>query len=45
MKAKSALDKYLSSQTFYATNKEHKINGLQLVGCNGIAVKAINLLI
>jgi hypothetical protein len=45
MKAKSEFDKYLSSHTFWATNREHKTNGLQLVGYRGISVKAINLLI
>lgn len=43
MNAKSAFERYLSSQTFYATNKEQRTKGLQLVGCNGISVNAINL--
>jgi len=45
MNAKSALLKYLSSHTFYATSSEHNIKGRQFVGYNGIPVKAINLFI
>lgn len=43
--AKSALDKYSSSHTFYAINNEHNNNGLQLVGFIGNPVNEINLLI
>jgi hypothetical protein len=45
MKAKSAFVRYLSSQTFYATKREHSSIGLQFVGYRGISVNAINLLI
>ena len=45
MKANSAFDKYLSSQTFWATKSEQRMSGRQLVGCRGISVKAINLFI
>lgn len=45
MNAKSALDKYLSSQTFYATSNELNNRGLQLVGLSVSPVKAINRLI
>ena len=45
MKAKSALERYLSSQTFWATKSEQRMSGRQLVGCKGISVKAINLFI
>ena len=45
MNAKSAFDRYLSSQTFWATKSEHSTNGLQFVGCSGISVNAIIRLI
>ena len=45
MKAKSELDKYLSSQTFCATRSDIRINGRQFVGCNGNSVNEIILLI
>ena len=42
MNAKSEFERYLSSQTFYATSSEHIVIGLQLVGATAIPVNAIS---